>query len=293
MAIKTHYGAAMYVPATHRDLRAISMGEKLTEVRNLIFCMEDAVADHHLPHAYENLAAALLRLQRQAGVSRFIRPRDPESLAKILSMPGIERIDGFVLPKFTGANAEFFLDSLAGTDFVIMPTLETLEVFEEHSMRSLCRDLSIVASKGSPAIAAMRIGGNDLLSLIGMRRPRGITIYDTPIGDVISSLVRVFKPQGFQLTAPVFEHFEDEHTLAQELRRDLAHGLCGKTAIHPCQVDIIERFYRVSDEDIALARQMLDEANPAVFKKHGTMCEPATHRHWAMEVLARAGTADS
>ena len=156
-------------------------------------------------------------------------------------------------------------------------------------MRALCQRLR---SAHAASIAALRIGGTDLLSLIGMRRPRGMTIYDTPIGDVISSLVRIFKPSGFQLTAPVFEYFEDTHTLAQELRRDLAHGLCGKTAIHPSQLDIIERFYRVSEEDISTARRMLDENNVGVFKHDGAMCEPATHRSWAIEVLARAAGKD-
>ncbi len=289
MATKPHYGAALYVPATHKDLRAIAAGQKLADARNLIFCLEDSVADHDLNGAYANLAAALREINRPAGASRFIRPRSPESLLMLLSMPGIEGIDGFVLPKFSAANAEAYLGPLSASRFVVMPTLETIDVFEEHAMRSLCQSLRL--TQRTP-IAAIRIGGNDLLSLIGMRRPRGMTIYDTPIGDVISSLVRVFKPKGFQLTAPVFEYFDDEHTLAQELRRDLAHGLCGKTAIHPCQIDIIERSYRVSEEDVSVARKMLDQKSAGVFKMNGAMCEPATHSSWAVEILARSPRKD-
>jgi citrate lyase beta subunit len=40
----------------------------------------------------------------------------------------------------------------------------------------------------------LRIGGNDLMKLIGIRRPRDRTIYQTPIGYVIANLVTIFKP---------------------------------------------------------------------------------------------------
>ena len=286
MDFEQHFGASLYVPGTHPDLGVIAAGIKLEGVRNLIFCMEDAVADHELETAYANLARALPGMQRRPGFARYLRPRDPQSLLRVLAMPGISAIDGFVLPKFGAANLSAFLDPLLGTAYSIMPTLETVDAFDERLMRELCACL--LAHPQLHRIVALRIGGNDLLSLLGMRRPRAMTIYDTPVGDVISSLVRVFKPAGFQLTSPVFEYFEDEHTLARELQRDLAHGLCGKTAIHPCQVELIEHYFQVSDEDVALARLMVDGSSAGIFKMHGAMCEPATHRRWAQEVLARS-----
>lgn len=286
MAASLHFGASLYVPGTHKDVRAIAAGDKLADVRNVIFCLEDAVAEHELAFAHENVAMALCAMNRRDGRQRFIRPRNPESMRKLLGLPGIEAIDGFVLPKFGICNASSFLEPLTGRTFVAMPTLETAEVFDDAAMR-LLRD-RLDGFKSTVIIEALRIGGNDLLGLIGMRRPRNLTIYDTPIGDIISSLVRIFKPAGYQLTAPVFEYFEDEHILAQELRRDLAHGLSGKTAIHPNQVDIIERFFKVSDEDIELARRLLSDDASGVFSMGGAMCEPATHRAWAQDTLSRA-----
>lgn len=287
MDTELHFGASLYVPGTHTDLLAIAAGAKLGGVRNLIFCMEDAVADHELEAAYGNLERALCGMRRQPGMARYLRPRDPQSLLRVLSMPGIDAIDGFVLPKFGRSNLAAFLDPLLATAYSIMPTLETVDAFDERLMRELCATL--LPHPQLSRIVALRIGGNDLLSQLGMRRPRGMTIYDTPIGDVISSLVRIFKPAGFQLTSPVFEYFEDEHTLARELQRDLAHGLCGKTAIHPRQVEMIERCFQVSEEDVAVARLMVDGGSAGIFKMHGAMCEPATHRRWAQEVLARSG----
>lgn len=285
MAIDSHAGASLYVPGTHKDLVDIAAGRKLGHVRNVIFCLEDAVAEHELLAANLNVADCLPVLAKARGQGRYIRPRNPDSLARVLDLNDVKRISGFVLPKFSLANLPAYELLLHGADFVVMPTLETAEVFDEGAMRELRQALT--TSSLRERIIALRIGGNDLLALMGIRRPRGMTLYDTPMGGVISSLVRTFKPHGFQLTAPVFEYLDDEHTLAQELKRDLAHGLCGKTAIHPTQVDLVERFFRVSSEDMAAAMEVLRPNSGGVFKHAGAMCEPATHRTWAQEILRR------
>jgi len=137
-------------------------------------------------------------------------------------------------------------------------------------------------------ILALRIGGNDLFSLLGMRRPRGRTVYQTPLALTISQLVTTFRPHGFHLTAPVFEYLDSPRLLEREVRADLAHGLFGKTAIHPRQVPIIEANYRVSARDLHMAEEILAHAALPVFRLHEAMCEPATHRPWAEMICARA-----
>ena len=69
---------------------------------------------------------------------------------------------------------------------------------------------------------------------------------------------------------------------------DMAHGLVGKTAIHPSQIAVIHRALQVSLEDLNSARQILSEAAPAVFKFNDAMCEPATHYKWAQTIIERA-----
>ncbi|WP_413038297.1 HpcH/HpaI aldolase/citrate lyase family protein, partial [Pseudomonas savastanoi] len=39
-----------------------------------------------------------------------------------------------------------------------------------------------------------------MFNCLGLRRPRNLTIYDTPLGLTIAQLVNVFRPQGFMLT---------------------------------------------------------------------------------------------
>lgn len=277
-------GASLYVPATHPDLAAVANGDRHPSLRSVILCTEDGILPGQVDAALENLGECLPRI----GTDRplvFVRPRNPEVLARIVSLKGIERIDGFVLPKSTKESVTAHA-ALIPDRFQLMPTLETCEMFDPSSVVDLRNCLSAPGIR--ERILALRIGGNDLLNLLGVRRRPGRTIYDTAAGPVVASLVAAFRPFGFPLTAPVFDDFGDVDTLREEVERDLEHGLVGKTAIHPSQVGSIEDEYRVRYKDFAMAREILAEGAPAVFQIDQVMCEPATHVEWARSVVEQA-----
>jgi citrate lyase beta subunit len=279
-------GASLYVPANHKDLLQIANGEKLPQARSLIFCTEDAVADRDLGWALFNLSVVLQNMHDEVQAERFVRVRSPEVLARVLAMKGAHKLTGFVIPKATRQNFEVYYRLLRDTDHMLMPTLETSEVFSEREMEAF-RDL--LQSPGVRSrILALRIGGNDLLALLGLRRPRAMTIYRTPLGPVIARLVTIFRPHGFMLTAPVFEHLDLPELLDQEVMEDIAYGMVGKTAIHPSQILPIEEHYKVKPQDLAVAHAILDENSPAVFKMYESMCEVATHRAWAERMVAQS-----
>jgi citrate lyase beta subunit len=273
------------MPAHRRDLMEIANGEKLPGLRTVIFCTEDAVSHADVDSSLRHLGLCLQGFRPTVQRYRFIRARNPEILSRLLDLPHIEKVDGFVLPKFNSDVFHAYFDQLHGTPFTIMPTLETRDVFDHGAMQELRQALA------QPAIfkqlLMLRIGGNDLMNLLGMRRTRGLTLYDTPLGNIIACLVTVFKPYGFALSAPVFDYLDDDVTLQKELRLDLAYGLSGKTAIHPDQVPQIEAAYQVAPEDAEMALKLLDISAPAVFKMHNAMCEVATHKKWAKDIIDR------
>jgi len=279
-------GASLYVPATRTDLTAVANGEQLGVLRSVIFCTEDAVASDNLGAALNSLAQLLEEL-KPATTRRFIRVRNPEVLASLLEMRGIDRIDGFVLPKVTCRNLPEYLEKIpGGSQHWLMPTLESSGVFEPRKMRKLRNALERSAVR--PRILALRIGGSDLLNLLRLRRGPGSTIYDTPLRNVIAMLATVFVPAGFFLTAPVVENLNDEATMARELAQDLEHGLYSKSAIHPEQVPWIEARYAVSREELTVAESILSDTAPAVFRMNNAMCEPATHDNWAQIIVERS-----
>ena len=282
-------GATLYVPATHSELLSIATGTKYPHLRSLVVCLEDAVHSRDLEVALANLSALLERLgaaraARPGGPAVFVRPRHAAMLHAIGRLPGAGSLDGFVIPKATAAALPDYLDALAFAHHLVLPTLETREAFDPAEMRQLRDRLLPISGR----VLTIRIGGNDLLQTLGTRRSATRTAYDGPLGAIIANLVASFVPWGFAMSAPVFESYADSDLLAEEVERDLEHGLLTKSAIHPSQVAVIHHAYRVAETDLTTADAMLAADAPAIFAAGGMMCEPSTHRGWAAATLRRA-----
>ncbi|WP_122544953.1 HpcH/HpaI aldolase/citrate lyase family protein [Pseudomonas viridiflava] len=292
MALFSPYalGATLYMPATRDDILDVVFAEKLPELRSLVVCLEDAVALIDIETALLNLRQVLTRIQDRGGRPAngpllFVRPRDA-AMARILNdWPLIAHVDGFVVPKLSLKTLSSWEQAVTNPALALMPTLETPEVFNPTAMVELGQALKANLDE---RIIALRIGGNDLMGCLGLRRNPAMTLYGTPMGYVIPMLAGVMGSQGFALTAPVFEQLATPDILQQELTLDIANGLVGKTAIHPSQVNIIQNALRVSLEDMNSARMILNSVAPAVFKYNDAMCEPATHYKWATHIMERA-----
>lgn len=281
-----HLGATLYVPATRADLVAIARGLRWPDLRSLVIDLEDAVADRDIERAEAGLAEALPQLADNGGPLVFVRARDADMLERLVELPGIGNIAGFVLPKVTPETLPRSLAALLPGAHAIMPTIETRDAFDPAAMRRLREQLTAVHDR----VPVVRIGGNDLLQLLGCRRAPHRTAYEGPLGRIIADLVATFVPWGFAMSAPVMERFDDPVLLADEVERDLEHGLVTKTAIHPEQVAMIHRAYAVDAATQANALRILDDDAPAVFANGGAMSEPATHRGWARGIVERAAT---
>ncbi|WP_439857888.1 HpcH/HpaI aldolase/citrate lyase family protein [Pseudomonas syringae] len=292
MALFSPYalGATLYMPATRDDIVDVVFGEKIPELRSLVVCLEDAVALTDVDTALLNLRQVLTRIRDRGGRPAngpllFVRPRDA-AMARILNdWPLMAHVDGFVVPKLSLKSLTNWEQAVTNPSLALMPTLETPEVFNPTAMVELGEALKASLYE---RIIALRIGGNDLMGCLGLRRNPAMTLYSTPMGYVIPMLAGVMGAQGFSLTAPVFEQLATPDILQHELALDITNGLVGKTAIHPSQVNIIQNALRVSLEDMNSARMILNSVAPAVFKYNDAMCEPATHYKWATHIMERA-----
>lgn len=287
--IKSPYalGATIYCPAIYDDLYAVASGHKYANCRSLVICLEDAVSAQDIELGLKNLAK-LLHAFAQFGVPEhapfvFVRPRNIDMAQTLSAWKHIELICGFVLPKFTLASIDAWKKAVPAT-LQIMPTLETSEFFDNGYIREFRQALQ----QDMSSILALRIGGNDLLNCLSIRRPRHLTIYDTPLLTLIHQLIGQLVPYGFKLTAPVFEHYSDLGLLRQEVEHDVRLGLVGKTAIHPSQIDVIHESFQVRHEDFLDAQDILQQDAKAVFSANGSMLEPATHKQWAIQIIERA-----
>lgn len=286
-----HLGASLYMPATRNDILDVIQGKKLADINSIIICLEDAVSENDLSFALDNLQNLLNQWQELNHITKrplvFIRPRHASMLHKLADMTNITLIDGFVLPKVDMKSlADWRLASQNyADDKFIMPTLETAQIF--HATHN--DELAIALTESfSQEILALRIGGNDLLSCLRMRRLPDVTLYESPVGALIYRLLGCFVPHGFYLTAPVFEFLDKQALLQQEVNKDVQLGLVGKTVIHPNQIPIIQNSFKVKSEEFSQAQAILQIDAKAVFKQDNMMLEPATHKNWANMIIERA-----
>ena len=283
-------GATLYMPATREGLLAVVSGYRFPELRSLVVCLEDAISEADVEGALVNLKTLLMAIDAQGGRHGhgpllFVRPRDALMAARLTDWPLMKHVDGFVAPKLTLASLGAWEAVASNCDLWLMPTLETTEVYDPGAMVALGQALKAGLGK---RIIALRIGGNDLLGCLGLRRNPVTTLYSTPMGYIVPMLAGTMGAQGFSLTAPVFEFLAKPHLLSSELELDIAHGLVGKTAIHPSQIAPIQDALRVRQDDLDCARLIVNDIAPAVFRHNDAMCEPATHLKWAKNILERA-----
>ena len=113
---------------------------------------------------------------------------------------------------------------------------------------------------------AIRSGGNDLIQTLGARRSSVRTIYEGPLGGVISGWLRV-RAVGVCDQRTCIREFRRPCASTRRGERDLEHGLLTKTAIHPSQIGVI-RALAVDADELADA--------PALLSTESRRCSPAT-----------------
>ena len=89
----------------------------------------------------------------------------------------------------------------------------------------------------------------------------------------------------------IWKDFRDEAGLEREARAAARDGFTAKMAIHPAQVEIINRVFTPSDEDLAHARMVIDAFDKAgdvgVVNLDGVMLD-IPHLKQARALVARA-----
>ncbi|WP_045411866.1 HpcH/HpaI aldolase/citrate lyase family protein [Vibrio owensii] len=282
-------GATLYMPATREDIISVATENKIQNLKSMVICLEDAVAECDVDLALNNLETITNELSRKTSLINrpfiFIRPRSTEMAEFIIRNYDLHGIDGFVFPKFTFDTLDEWTRITGETHLLWMPTLETKEVFNAAEMQKLADALSQHPMKDR--IIAIRIGGNDLMGVLGVRRSRSETIYQGPLGYVIKMLVCIFGAMGFSLTSPVFELIDKPRLLQEEIEQDLIHGLVGKTVIHPTQIEYVQNAWMVEHTEYEDALRIINSTK-AVYQFAGAMCEPATHHQWAKNILERS-----
>ena len=299
-------GALLYCPANaHHTIAQSVAAERLPRPFSLALCLEDTVRADALAAAEQAVEQTLRDLTHAARQETFYRPltfvrvRSPEQLARLGRTFGKYRplLTGFILPKFfietCGAYCAVIRDLQAeGLDYFYMPVFEAPSMVPLHTRHQYLAEIKAQLDELRDCILNIRVGGNDLCHVFGLRRDPGHTIYDLrPVADVLTDLLTTFAPD-YLVAGPVWEYYTGPgwaEGLARECELDRLNGFVGKTVIHPKQIPIVNESLQVSPADYADAKNILAWDDPCLVapSAEGTrMNEYQTHFRWARRVVA-------
>ena len=276
-------GATLFIPAIHKDLEAVVCDDKYPELKSVLIDTEDGINSESLDVAFKAIEK-LLKIYEKKKLIVFIRPRDIESLGKILKLKNIDKIDGFILPKFSLSNAEEYFFLLREYNFLVMPSIEGKELFNQNSLYKLRTFLL----KNRKIILLVRFGLEDMLRQLKMKRSCEDSVFDfSATSYVLGSFISTFKSAGFAISGGVYPCFKDDDGFIKDVKHDLKEGLFSKTIIHPRQIKLTNELYKVTKEELSEAIE-ISEKNEAVFNQNEKMAEVVTMKPYAQEIILRS-----
>ena len=276
-------GATLFIPVSFTSLNAIVNERKYPQLKSLVIDFEDGLKPDDLKSAVLNVKEVLKNIKSETPLV-FTRARNVEQLKEIVAFEGVENITGFALAKFSLSNAKEYLEVLESTNHLIMPSIEGSELFEQSKLLAL-RDLLLTNKE---KVLLVRFGLEDMLRQLSIWRKCDESIFDfASTSYVLGGFISVFKSGGFAISGGVYPCFKDAEGFSKDVERDLKEGLFSKTIIHPSQISLAHKIYRVTKEEFAKASEIMKRRNEAVFAHDGTMAEVPTMYPYAKEIMLR------
>jgi len=275
-------GATLFVPATHKSLNSIVCDSKYPALKSILIDTEDGITQDESETALQNIEN-LLEIYKPKELLVFIRPRNIKTLKKIITLEGINKIRGFILPKFSLSNAAEYLEVFDSLDFSLMPSIEGEELFNHVKLHELKELLLPYREK----IILVRFGLEDMLKQLKMKRSCEVSPFDVSItSSVLGNFIATFKSAGFDVSGGVYPCFKDVDGFVKDVKRDLLEGLISKTIIHPNQIELVHEQYRVSREEFDNAMEIC-VSQEAVFAQNANMAEVITMKPYSQEIVLR------
>jgi citrate lyase subunit beta/citryl-CoA lyase len=248
--------AFLFVPAdSERKLaRAAESGADA-----LILDLEDSVAPDRKPLA-RDMAAAWLAARGEAAPQAWVRVNALDTGLAMADLAAVVRArpDGIVLPKCSGPAELRSLDAA-------LSALEAREGLADRSIAVMpiatetpAALFALGAYAGSPRLAALTWGGEDLAAAVGAKANR------TADGgwDELYRLARSLTLAGAAAADvpaidTVYADFRNETGFAAECAEARRMGYAGRLAIHPAQVPVILAAFAPTAEERAWAEEVV------------------------------------
>lgn len=255
--------AFLFVPADSE--RKLARGTE-SGADALILDLEDSVGPERKAIARE-MASAWLAGRGEAAPQAWVRVNALDSGLVMADLAAVVRArpDGIVLPKCSGPDELRRLDSA-------LSALEAREGLSDRSIRVMpiatetpAALFTLGAYAGSPRLAALTWGGEDLAASVGAKANR----LADGTWDELFRLARSLTLAGAAAAEvpaidTVYADFRNEAGFAAECADSRRMGFAGRMAIHPAQVPVILATFTPSAEEVAWAEAVVSAfaANP-------------------------------
>jgi citrate lyase subunit beta/citryl-CoA lyase len=176
-------------------------------------------------------------------------------------------------------------------DYIVLPKVEDRQQVHDAGQLTEKPILAMIETAAgvlaAPTIAqdvvGLIIGTNDLAAdlRLGAGEARAGLMH------ALQTVVLAARAAGVPAFDGVYNRLEDEAGLAEECRQGRAFGYDGKSLIHPGQIEIANRLFGPSEEEIAAAERLIAAATGGAERFEGRMIE-SMHVDAARAVLARA-----
>jgi len=186
------------------------------------------------------------------------------------------------------------LANLAGIDLIVVPKVEAPEYAEVLAGRlgkpllaMIETPAGIYAAReiaGAPGVVGLLAGSNDLAATLRLPSGRaGLTL-------ALQSIILAARAAGVVALDGVFNALDDENGLETDCMAGRQIGFDGKGLIHPNQIDIANRVFGPTSQEIEDAQALIAAATGGAERFRGRMIE-AMHVQAARRALRRAGVA--
>jgi len=251
----------LFVPGNRADLMAKAAAGDADAVS---FDLEDAVPAAEKAAARDQVLSFLTQARPRQQVWIRVNSRDSGLIVDDMLAVAKASVDVINVPKAESARDIYLVEDLLdhlekgvgrATPTAIVATIETA--------RGLNHAVEIASA--SPRLMALQLGTGDL------RESAGILPSTEHLRAVRTLLSLAAAEVGIAALDSAYTDIANPAGFAESARDARALGFRGKSCIHPSQVDDANRIFSPSEDEIAEARQIVEEYDSAVARGIGAI----------------------
>ncbi|KAG9032825.1 hypothetical protein FRB95_000991 [Tulasnella sp. JGI-2019a] len=254
--------ALLYVPSSSQKMLNKSLS---TPVDTLIYDLEDSVAPAQKVNAQRSLTQFFSKhnLPRASEIAvRVNEVRTPMILDDVTAALSSPNVTTLVVPKVHGVTMLNNLSAILRDVGTSCPTRSSpIQIIASiESAKALQNIYSIASWKDDRAyVSALLFAAEDYCADTSIQRTRS----RLELLYARSHVVNAAKAYGIQAIDMVCVDYKDPEYLAEECEDGRRLGFDGKQAIHPTQVETIQKTFAPSDKDISRAIAIISQMEVA------------------------------